>query len=564
MALVRPDEALLYAEAVNVQNANATVAALSLQDFFSLQSSYENQQAYVPNDPHIYPQSFNLPQGGPSDVKIGLTQRNNQLLPGLYYVQLSSPQIPSTSRNVTLVVSSQVNLTFKLGATEAFVWAVDLPSQTPVANVPVTIYDDVGTPLGSGTTDENGLWKGPISALSTQAYAMLGAPGDEYFALATNQWKWGISAWDFGYSQRVRSPHTEIYMYTDRPIYRPGQTVYFRGVARQTFNGRYELPPANNILLQLQDSSGVQLSDFDMQLSPYGTFNGEFKLAEDAAPGYYTFQNSLFEFYFSFQVAEYRKPEINLNVDFSADEIKVGGTSDATINARYFFDAPAGDLEVSWVLYAEPDYFYLPNYETGLVDTSWLEVFPYLGSDYFGKQIGQGTGRTTPQGTLSIELPAIPEADAGQIITLEMTAQDESGFPVSARAGLRVHPADFYIGVHPEQWFGRADSPMGFEVYTVDWAQNPAGEKKLTAEFKQVRWEKETDSKGFTISPCTGLSAAVISSPQDGRRILLLHPPGTYMLEVSVARAHKHWCNGGAGRGADRQINARACRDRDS
>ncbi|HET9914030.1 MAG TPA: Ig-like domain-containing protein [Anaerolineales bacterium] len=556
MAFARPDEAVLHAKAVNVQNASTTVAPLSLQDFFVLQSSYDNQQAYVPGNPVTFSQTFNLPQGGPSDVEIGLAQQNNQLLPGLYYVQLSSPQIDSTTKNVTLVVSSQVNLTFKLGATEAFVWAVDLPSQTPVANAPITIYDDTGTPLGSGMTDENGLWKGPISAFGAQSYAVLGAPGDEYFALAANQWKWGISTWDFGYSGRIQSPHTEIYMYTDRPIYRPGQTVYFRGVARQAFNGRYELPTVNTILLQLHDSNGVQLSDFDMQLSPYGTFNGEFKLAEDAAPGYYTFQNGPFEFNFYFQVAEYRKPEINLNVDFSADEIKLGGTSEATVSARYFFDAPASDLEVSWVLYAQPDTFYLPDYETGLVDTSWLDVFPSFGSNYFGKQIGQGTGRTTPQGTLSIELPAIPEADAGQFLTLEVTAQDESGLPVSARAELRVHPADFYIGVRPEQWIGRADSPMGFEVYTVDWAKNTSGDRKLTAEFKQVRWEKETDINGFpTYTPVYRfISSSDLVTAQDGKARLSFTPPtsGTYMLDVSGEGARTQtlvWV-GGAGSGA--------------
>jgi len=496
MAFVRPDEPVLYANAVNIQSTNATVAPLSLQDFFSLQSSYENQQAYVPSNPSNYSQTLNLLPGDTSEVKLGLTQQNNQLLPGLYYVQLSSPQIQSASKNIYFVASSQVNLTLKLGATEALVWAVDLPSQTPVPNAPVALYDMTGNQLASGTTDEDGLWKGAVSEHNDQVYAMLGQPGEENFGLAVNNWGWGISAWDFGYSQQVRPPHTEIYMYTDRPIYRPGQKVYFRGVARQAFNGRYELPPANTVPFTLKDANGVPLSNFDPQLSPYGTFNGEFTLSPDAVPGYYTFENNLLEFYFSFQVAEYRKPEINLSVDFSADEIRLNDAqcAQANINSRYFFDAPAGDIEAHWALYAKPDTFYLPNYQTGVLDTSWLDVFHFpggFGSDYFGELIKEGTGQTTPQGTLSIELPAIPElpSGAGQVLTLEVTTQDESGQPVSARAEVRVHPADFYIGIHPDQWIGRADSPAGFDVYTVDWAQNPSGAKELQAEFKQVRWE---------------------------------------------------------------------------
>ena len=217
-------------------------------------------------------------------------------------------------------------------------------------------------------------------------------------------------------------------------------------------------------------------------------------------PGYYIFENPSLEFYFSFQVAEYRKPEIDLNVAFSKDEIQLGDPSDAEVDARYFFDAPAGEVDVNWALYTRPDFFQLPGYETGLLDTSWMNTFN--SPDRFGGELGSlienGTGKTTPQGTLSIELPAIPERETGQIVTLEVTAQDESGLPISARAEMHVHPADFYIGLRPDQWLGRADAPLGFEVYTVDWAQEASGDKELTAEFSQVRWERETSIYGFS------------------------------------------------------------------
>ena len=553
MAFVRPDEPVLYAKAVNIQSVNTTVAPLSLQDFFSLDNSYENQQAYVPSNAGTYSQTFELQNGRQTDITLGLAQQNTQLLPGLYYVQLSSPQVEA--KNVYLVASSQVNLTLKLGATEALVWAVDLPSQTPVANALVTIYDETGIPLGSGTTDENGLWKGAISEHEGLVYAILAAPGDEKFAMAVNQWSWGLNAWNFGYPQRVQKPHTIIYMYTDRPIYRPGQKVYFRGVARQAFNGRYELPPVNAVPFTLRDANGIELASYDMQLSPYGTFSGEFTLSEEAVPGYYVFENASLEFYLAFQVAEYRKPEINLSADFSKDEIKLGDSAEAEVNARYFFDAPAGDVDVSWALHARPDFFSLPGYETGLLDTSWTD--PYRSPEGFGGELGNvfadGSGQTTAQGALSIGLSELPEREYGQIVTLEVTAQDESGLPVSARTEMHVHPADFYIGVRPDSWFSRADSPIGFEVYTVDWAKNPSGAKQLNAEFQQVRWERETDLNGFsTYTPVyTPVSSSDLVTGSDGKARLSFVPPtsGTYMLDVSGEGARTQiliWVGGAA------------------
>jgi hypothetical protein len=302
-AFVRPDEPLLYAKAVNIQSADVTVAPLTLQEYFQLQNSYENQQAFSTSNAVVYPHTFNLPPSETQDVTLRLAEQGSQLLPGLYYVSVASPQITTTAKSVYFAASSHINLTFKLGATEALVWAVDLPSQTPIANMPVTIYDNAGNPLSSGTTDEDGLWKGAVGPREGQLFAVLGAPGDDHFAIATSSWNIGVSAWDFGYGFNAQPPHTEIYIYTDRPMYRPGQTVYFRGIARQAFNGRYELPQINEVPITLRDANGTQLLSLNEPLSPYGTFHGEYQLPDDAVPGYYTFENTNLNLYFTFQVA---------------------------------------------------------------------------------------------------------------------------------------------------------------------------------------------------------------------------------------------------------------------
>jgi uncharacterized protein YfaS (alpha-2-macroglobulin family) len=559
-AFVRPDAPVLYANAVNIQTADVAIEPLPLQDFFTLQSSFEALQAYKPKNAVTYSQTFDLPSNASQPVSLNLTSENTQLLPGVYYVDITSPQIqantqgndllPARTRNenpapknggagiggimVDFVVSSQVNITFKRSAKEALVWAVDLPSQAPVTGAPVVIYDSAGNALGSGATDSNGLWQGAINPYNGPVYAVLGAPGEENFGLAINSWNAGFNAWNFGYSQNVEPPRTQVYLYTDRPIYRPGQTVYFRGAARQAFNGRYELPPFNEIAFTVMDWNGAQLSAINANLSPYGTFNGEITLPEDAAPGYYSIQNQSLNYYFGFQVAEYRKPEINLSVDFPVEEIKLGDSTSANVDAQYFFGSPAGEVDVTWTMYSAPSYFSIPGYQTGLLETAWYSTsMPWtdLGMDE------ERAGKTDPQGKLSIGLPAVPESEEAQVVTLEVTIQDESGLPVSARSELFVHPADFYIGLKADSWIGKAKEAIGFDVLTTDWARNPSGDHTLVAEFKQVRWEKETDEFGQTVyKPVyTPVSSSNLATGPDGRARLSFVPPnsGTFMLDVS-------------------------------
>ena len=120
----------------------------------------------------------------------------------------------------------------------------------------------------------------------------------------------------------------------------------------------------------------------------------------------------------------YRKPEINLQVAFDGDQATAGDKLAANVDARYFFDAPAGDLAVHWGLYSAPSSFDLPGYQVGGEDTRWLDpfYFPRFGGS-LGTLIKEGDGKTDAQGKLALEFPTEPDPSR-QKYTLEITAQD--------------------------------------------------------------------------------------------------------------------------------------------
>ena len=373
-------------------------------------------------------------------------------------------------------------------------------------------------------------------------FAVLGLPGEDTFSMALSSWTMGTSPWDFGINADFSGPALKAYLYTDRPIYRPGQTVYFRGVVRQAYNGRYTIPDIASLPLTLYKNYGEEISSFDLPLSSYGTVHGEYTLPADAQPGDYRLASKLNEYAITinFQVAEYRKPEINLQVDFTGDQVLAGETLTAQVNARYFFDAPAGNVHLRWALLEEGEPFYLPGYQVGVLDTHWLDAF-YFPQYGFSSQVDSGEATTDPQGLLTLELPT-KASEARKRYTLEVTVVDESGFPVSGRDSIVANPAPYYVGVRPDSWVGRAGKEIGFDILAVDWEQQPAGSHNLRAEFQKVTWERDefkvTDPRFIYpefIAKYTPVASTDFKTGADGKARVAFTPPepGNYQLDVS-------------------------------
>lgn len=540
-----PQESALVVQVTNLKQLSMTLGRVSVEDFIALIGSagYELRQSYRPADERTFTQTLDIPPDQSTPVQIPLNLDGAPLTPGFYYLRFNVEEDYLYGGPFLLVVSG-INTTFKLSAMDALVWAVDLGDGSFVQGVPVKIFDEDGRILVEGQTGEDGVFKSdvpPREKVYSLVSVVLGEPGKENFSAAFTSWNRGLSGGSFGYRIDYSPPHLEAYLYTDRPIYRPGQTVYFRAVAREAYNGRYDLPEQDELSLVLVNDLGETVDTFHLPLSSYGTAHGSYDLPEDLQPGAYRLiseeanYNSV-----SFQVAEYRKPEIDLQLSFPLEEALAGETLQASVLARYFFDAPAGDVPLTWTLYRAPENFFLPGYQVGKVFTPWLSPFPEAFQPVLGEQLAQGEGKTNARGEFIVEVETL-EADERYLYTLEVTATDESGLPISARAELLVNPARIYIGVRPEAWSVRAGDEAAFEVLAADWDGRPAGAQTLGAEFKKVVWRlKETepgDLRDFVefIPEYTPIGHSVITTGLDGTARVIFTPPepGTYQLDVS-------------------------------
>jgi hypothetical protein len=539
-----PAETSLPAQIASINRMQLARLPLSLADVINMlgPEGYLARQNPPPREAQSWIWETRASSNKIDRLEIPISPDERSLAPGLYWLSLYTPELTVNPFPPILVVSN-IQMIFKLSASDALIWAVDLRNGMPLAGHPVTVYAEDGAVIGSGQTDAQGIWRGELSVSPdpyATAYAVIDQPGMDTFSLALSTWNQGIDPWAYDIPVDYTPPGLKVYLYTERPIYRPGQTIYFRAVVRQAYNGRYSLPDLSSYPLKLYDGIGQELASFDLPLSAYGSGHGQYTLLQNASPGEYRLGNDELSIYF--QVADYRKPEINLQVTMQSEEILAGQPIGATVNARYFFDAPAGNLPLEWGLYAFPSYLYIPGSDqVGPIDTAWMDPFPIpqFGSP-LGELVASGKSSTNPDGLLQLEFPT-QLSNQRQQYTLEVTIKDPSGLPVSARQSVILHPADFYISVSPDTWTARAGEPSGFSIQVIDWQGNPVGERSLQAQFRKVTWTRQDPppERFYELSrfipEYTPIASANFTTASDGAARLEFTPPepGTYQLDLS-------------------------------
>jgi uncharacterized protein YfaS (alpha-2-macroglobulin family) len=564
LAFIPAGASELVLQATNVSRVNLEIAPIPLDDLTNLLNpdNYNEREAYLPTELESSTQMLALERNTSEVVTLPLTYQGQELTPGAYFLRLSSPDITAegsrSSQRIFLIVSEN-QLVMKISPEQAYVWASDLAGFAPLAGAPVEVYTTMGDLLASGETDAEGIFAADIDGYPeayTSFYAVMGEPGDEDFGFASSSWGSSYFYYQNGISLNTQPETLDAYITTDRPIYRPGDTVHFNVLAFARENGVPADSGLESVQVSLHEDYGMAgvpavLFDEELELDAYGVVSADVLIPADSAPGYYhievksgeTFLDTLY-----FHVENYRKPEIEVGVTLSPEESLAGESLSAEIQADYYFGLPVSGQTFTWTLYRQEGWVSLPAYRVGPLSTAWL--MPRMAEfSTLGAYIASGEGQTDAQGQASLDFSpadlALDEVQEGSpaVYNLEVTVSDDSGFTVSARDSARVHPDEIYIGVQAETYFGVAESPFNFLIQTVDWDQNPVGDQPITATFETIEWQEEETGNPEQPYEYVAVTAFVASASPvtdgEGQARVSFTPenPGTYRLTLRSGNA---------------------------
>ncbi|TET54621.1 MAG: alpha-2-macroglobulin, partial [Anaerolineales bacterium] len=413
---------------------------------------------------------------------------------GAYYLVADAPGVDPDRWSQRLLISvSEYNLPLKAAAEEAWIWATELATGRPVEGLDLTAYTGSGIKIGTFTTDEDGLARVDVDDPNTN-YMLV--TSNEPYVLGGSGWEWesGLSSWDFGLESESTHPDYNFrgYVYTDRPIYRQGQEVYYRGILRALEDLGYSLPSGETVEVTINDAGWEGIYTREMTLDEFGTFEGKLELDSGAALGEYNISVVFNEYHFSgsFTVAAYRPPEFEVVVSPADAELAAQQATSAEVAVSYYFGGPVAEAAVEWNVLTTP-YAFEPaqfgRYTFSDRDEPWICFWCWWWAPDDPDVILSGSGTTDAEGQISILLPS-DVMTGGQRLTIEATAYGNDGQVISGRSDVVVHQGDFYVGLAAQDYVGEAGEELAADVVTVDWEGERLPNQDLEMEAYRREW----------------------------------------------------------------------------
>lgn len=360
-------------------------------------------------------------------------------------------------RNDLTLQVTDLGITLRYAHNRVLVWVNGLSDGEPVAGARVELLNGM-TPRLSGRTDETGLAR---FDLTPGQFVSLFYDSRERFQLrarasldsdtAVFRPNGSHSPYQFGLWSQTRVSRVEearpfTFLFSDRGLYKPGETLTFKGIDRDLVLGEW-VPYTGEYTLGIRENTwrSETVREVGGVCSDRGSFHGTLEIAEDLPPG-----NYLMEYrrtggdvirMIAFMVENFRRAGFQVTLEDSGRELLPGGELSFPVTASYLAGGSlaGADYTARWT--REPMSFSPGDgeYEAYVFGPRDWENSSFLGSS---EGVLDGEGRTV----LSHPLEDPDDSGRTYLYRVEASVQDPTRQEIAGRGFAVVHPAEFYIG----------------------------------------------------------------------------------------------------------------------
>jgi alpha-2-macroglobulin len=363
---------------------------------------------------------------------------------------------------------------------------------------------------------------------------------------------------------------TKTLIMTDRPVYRPKQSVRFKLWVRHAKydKGNTTDFAGRRFTVTIKNPKNEQVFSQNIQADEYGGVEGEYPIPADAALGVYRISHGAQSVFGgnTFRVEEYKKPEFEVTVEAPQEPVMLGEKISAIIKAGYYFGSPVTAATVKYKVYRNEhdsrwypafdwDWFYGPGYWWYGYDYSWYPGWSRWGclkpvwdwrQNWPRQQpeiVADGEVKIGADGTVRIEidteLAKLIHGDTDHRYTISAEVRDQSRRTIIGQGDVLVARRPFKVYAWTDRGHYRVGDTVraGFKVQTL--AAKPVRGKGLLRLHRITYRDskpQETEVNRWTLNPdAEGLADIQIQASQSGQ----------YRLSFTVTDAKDRSVEGG-------------------
>jgi hypothetical protein len=385
------------------------------------------------------------------------------LKPGFYFIFASAdPGFGARDNQVSLttvwVSELALVLRTRAGLFEGFV--LEAASGEPIAGATVNAWylDENGNRVGSAplTTDTNGFFS--LKPVPQRAYLFRVRHQGRELASAQDLWNY-----DWRGSSGENWPRQQTVFFTDRAIYRPGQTIQYKGICLQTDqpSDSYTTLAGEQLEVVFRDMNGQEIARARHRANDYGSFAGSFTAPRDRVTGEMRIEaQGRCGGAASFSVEEYKRPKFEVTLEAPKVAPKLGEKAVVPGKAASYTGAAVDGATVKWRVERQ---------------VRWPWWFGWWRGNFRSapaQEIAHGTARTDVDGAFTVEFAARPdlaisptnEPTFDYSVTADVT--DSTGETRSADRSVRVGYAALEAVLTADEWQETA-KPVAIKIATT-------------------------------------------------------------------------------------------------
>jgi len=414
----------------------------------------------------------------PADVLGGKDKRGPLLIATRYTANIGDHGTREFSEH-KIVQVTDLGISAKISPYGSLVWIKRLSDGKPVDGAEVRIRAPGGSSSTDQlyTTDSNGIAVVDGSALRVPKYQeapaiIIAKHGQDWvFKSARDVQEWymyGEATISYGDAEPIGM------VFTDRGIYRPGNTVKIKAILREPGSQNAVRLARKNAKVTITGRGNKTIAVRDVKLNQFGTFAFDFRVPENTTLGKCSIALSVDgserkHATGSFELAEYRPAELKVLTEFDRRSYIRGDSARCRTHGEYLFGSPMSAASVSMTVRPDRFQFRVPNTD-GFVTSDYEFGRPNGWSGYGRINELPNRSKLDQRGDAELNTKLeIPQFGTTDRINCEAEIWDFSRQTVASSATAIVHPAEFYLGIaRGSTGFAVAGGTIAPQIIAVD------------------------------------------------------------------------------------------------